>query len=83
MGPLYTNVKISVLLMIWHLWHILILRCRRNYITKLEAVSSKLGLNINTDNTKTIRISSNTREQIMINSLGIDVTCNDVMTPRE
>ena len=43
--------------------------------TKLEAVSSKLGLKINTDKTKTIRINSNTREQIMINNLGIeDVT---------
>ena len=43
--------------------------------TKLEVVSSKLGLTINTDNTKTIRINSNVREQIMINNLGIeDVT---------
>ena len=43
--------------------------------TKLEAVSSKLGLKINTDKTKTIRINSNTREQIMINNLNIeDVT---------
>ena len=43
--------------------------------TKLEVVSSKLGLTINTDNTKTIRINGNAREQIMINNLGIeDVT---------
>ena len=43
--------------------------------TKLEAVSSKLGLKINTDKTKTIKINSNAREQIMINNLGIeDVT---------
>ena len=41
--------------------------------TKLEAISSKLGLKINTDKTKTI--SSNASEQIMINNLGIeDVT---------
>ena len=43
--------------------------------TKLEAVSSKLGLKINTDKTKTIKINSNAREQIIINNLGIeDVT---------
>lgn len=43
--------------------------------TKLEAISSKLGLKINTDKTKTIRINSNASEQIMINNLGIeDVT---------
>ena len=43
--------------------------------SKLEAVSSKLGLKINTDKTKTIRINSNAREQIRINNLGIeDVT---------
>ena len=43
--------------------------------TKLEAVSSKLGLKINTDKTKTIRINGNAREQIMINYLDIeDVT---------
>ena len=43
--------------------------------TELEAVSSKLGLKINTDKTKTIRINSNASEQIMINNLGIeDVT---------
>ena len=45
--------------------------------TKLEALSSKLGLTINTDKTTTIslRINSNAREQIMINNLGIeDVT---------
>ena len=43
--------------------------------TKLEAVSSKLGLKINTDKAKTIRINSNAREQIRINNLGIgDVT---------
>ena len=43
--------------------------------TKLEAVSSKLGLKINMDKTKTIRINSNAREQIRINNLGIeDVT---------
>ena len=40
--------------------------------TKLEAVSSKLGLKINTDKTKTIKINSNAREQIMINNLGIE-----------
>ena len=39
--------------------------------TKLEAISSKLGLKINTDKTKTIRINSNASEQIMINNLGI------------
>ena len=39
--------------------------------TKLEAVSSKLGPKINTDRTKTIKINSNVREQIMINNLGI------------
>ena len=43
--------------------------------SKLEAVSSKLGLKINTDKTKTIKINSNVREQIMINNLSIeDVT---------
>ena len=43
--------------------------------TKLEAVSSKLRLKINTDKTKTIKINSNVREQIMINNLHIeDVT---------
>jgi len=43
--------------------------------TKLEAISSKLGLKINTDKTKTIRINSNASEQIRINNLGIeDVT---------
>jgi len=43
--------------------------------TKLEAISSKLGLKINSDNTKTIRINSNASEQITINNLGIeDVT---------
>ena len=43
--------------------------------TKLEAISSKLGLKINTDKTKTIRINSNASEQIMINNFGIeDVT---------
>ena len=43
--------------------------------TKLEAVSSKLGLKINMDKTKTIKINSNVKEQIMINNLGIeDVT---------
>ena len=39
--------------------------------TKLEAVSSQLGLKINRDKTKTIRINSNAREQITINNLGI------------
>ena len=39
--------------------------------TKLEAVSSQLELKTNTDKTKTIRINSNAREQIMINNLGI------------
>jgi len=43
--------------------------------TKLEAISSKLGLKINTDKTKTIRINSSASEEIMINYLGIeDVT---------
>ena len=43
--------------------------------SKLEAVSSKLGLKINTLKTKTIRINTNVREQIMPNNLGIaDVT---------
>jgi len=43
--------------------------------TKLETISSKLGLKINSDNTKTIRINSNASEQITINNLGIqDVT---------
>ena len=35
--------------------------------TTLEAVSSKLGLKINTDKTNTVKINSNAREQIMIN----------------
>ena len=43
--------------------------------TKLKAVSSKLGFEINADKTKTIKIKSNAREQITINNLGIeDVT---------
>ena len=40
--------------------------------TKLEAVSSKLGLKINTVKTKTIRVNINAREQIMINNLGVE-----------
>ena len=39
--------------------------------TKLETISSKLGLKINTDKTKTIRINSSASEQIMINNLGV------------
>ena len=40
--------------------------------SKLEAVSSKLGLKINTDKTKSIKINSNAKEQITINNLGIE-----------
>ena len=35
--------------------------------TKLEIISSKRGLKINTDKTKTIRIDSSASEQITIN----------------
>jgi len=41
--------------------------------TELEAVSSNLGFKINTDKTKTIRIKSNTRKQITIYKLGIEM----------
>ena len=41
--------------------------------TKLETILSKLGLKINMDKTKTVRINSNVSEQITINNLE-DVT---------
>ena len=43
--------------------------------TKLGAISSKLGLKINTNKAKTISINGNASEQITLNNLGIeDVT---------
>ena len=43
--------------------------------SKLEAISSKLGLNINTDKTKIMRINGKSNEHITINNLSIeDVT---------
>jgi len=59
-----------------HLYSWLILTRLQAKTTKLEAVSPTLGLKINTDKTKTIRINSSTRKQITIYELGIELRCN-------